>query len=100
MSFGKVFMMEVEVRRMLSFMAVKFIAMVAVIVDSTQALMPLPNPSDSTLMTRPSPFNFCDMKQSPQTTLPALFFWKKSTSMKLPLFLKTNAIKVVFCHLF
>ena len=81
-------------------MAVKFMAMVAVIVDSTQALIPLPNPSDNTLITRPSPFNFCDMKQSPQTTLPALFFWKKSTSMKLPLFLKTNEIKVVSCHPF
>jgi len=58
MSFGRVFMIEVEVRRMLSFMAVKFMAMVAVIVDRTQALIPLPRPSDNTLITRPSPFSF------------------------------------------
>ena len=49
-------------------------AIVTVRVESTHALMPLPNPSDSTLMMRPSPFSFCDMKLSPQTTLPALFF--------------------------
>ena len=74
MSLGNVFIMDLEVCRMLSFMAVKFMAIVTVRVESTHALMPLPNPSDSTLMMRPSPFSFCDMKLSPQTTLPALFF--------------------------
>ena len=35
-------MIEVDVRRILSFIAVKFMAMVAVMVDNTQALIPLP----------------------------------------------------------
>ena len=51
-------MIEVDVRRILSFIAVKFMAMVAVMVDNTQALIPLPKPSDNTLITRPSPFSF------------------------------------------
>src|SRR5512135_3404394 len=57
--------------------------MVAVRLASTPALTPLPRPSDSTEMIRPSSLIFREAKTSPATACPCLGFWQKSTSIKL-----------------
>ena len=80
---GRVSMMISADRRISIALAANLRAMVAVMVASTLAFTPLPNPSESTETMRPSCFTFSERKTSPEINSPCLARWQESTSIKL-----------------
>ena len=80
---GSVFMIISAARFMGISDATNFIAMVAVNVASTPALIPEPSPSERAVIMRPSLLFFCERKMSPSA--PCLYFdtWWCATSINV-----------------
>jgi hypothetical protein len=72
-------------------------AIVAVMLASTLAFTPLPNPSESTETMRPSSFTFSERNTSPEIICPCFARWQKSTSMKFSSEALTSTSRIR-CH--